>query len=76
MTDIKTDTKFRYLSAEQLAALTEYAERKGRYWKNDLNLAWYNASESGYLQEIRNQFGPSWLVRFSFTDAATHRTRK
>ena len=53
----------------QYAALLDYAQRNGRHWKALLNHAWmtgdYQADDdSAALQQIRNTFGPSWLVRF------------
>jgi hypothetical protein len=51
-------------TAEQIQALVEYAKANGRTWKSKLNDAWYHASEAGILQQIRNEFGPSWLMRF------------
>lgn len=44
-----------------------------RSWKQDLSIAWSQGNYAtfgwrdmdGELQRIRNQFGPSWLVRVS-----------
>jgi len=60
---------------DQLEALRRYSKAHGRTWKSKLNHAWitgqYDPSDFGStLQCIRNQFGPSWLVRFSFKEAA------
>ena len=78
----------RALKDYQLAALRTFAQANGRNWKSALNHAWstgryqdYNgADDVGALQEIRNYFGPSWLVRFSFTkqpaSAQSHATRR
>ncbi len=68
----------RALDDEQLAVLAAYAKDHGRHWKRDLNDAWSTGDygygeDTGTLQTIRNTFGPSWLVRFSFTKTATHR---
>lgn len=49
---------------EQLAALEVYAAEHGRTWKAQLNDDWMNGRASGPLQQVRNQFGPSWLIRF------------
>jgi hypothetical protein len=49
---------------EQIEALRQYAAEHGRNWKSQLNADWMNGQSSGPLQQIRNQFGPSWLVRF------------
>ena len=61
------------LSQEQIDALKEFAEANGRSWKSKLNHCWmtglyrmYNGTgKSHVLQGIRNQFGPTWLSRFS-----------
>ena len=78
----------RELKDYQLAALRTFAQANGRNWKSALNDAWstgryrnYNgADDEGALQEIRNYFGPSWLVRFSFNKPSaqvrTHATRR
>lgn len=58
---------------EQLAALAEFAAANGRSWKSKLNHAWMTGRYSDYagtgranlLQQLRNNFGPSWLARFS-----------
>ena len=71
------------LTADQLAALRTFAKANGRSWKSKLNHAWstgrYNdysgTDEYGLLQEVRNQFGPSWLVRLRLDDAKTHSVR-
>lgn len=55
---------------EQIAALRQYAAENGRNWKSALNADWMRASakingeHSALLQQIRNEFGPSWLVKF------------
>lgn len=56
-------------TAEQLNALAHYAAAHGRTWKSQLNHAWmtgdyWSSDQSNYLQQVRNEFGPSWLVRF------------
>lgn len=56
-------------NAEQIDALREWAALYGRNWKSALRTAWmdveYKGFEKGYLlQQVRNTFGPSWLVRF------------
>jgi len=68
------------LSLAQLNALRTFANVNGRSWKCELNDAWmtgryrdYNgADDEGSLQQIRNAFGPSWLVKFSFANVKTH----
>lgn len=57
------------LTPLQLTALTIYAREHGRTWKADLRDAWmtghYNVCDaSRELQQVRNNLGPSWLVRF------------
>lgn len=48
----------------QVAALKEYAEANGRTWKAKLLEDWYNGRiMTPGLQQIRNTFGPSWLLR-------------
>lgn len=59
-------------SQRQLAALHEFAAANGRIWKSNLNACWQNGNyqdfpgtgQSHLLQQIRNTFGPSWLVRY------------
>ena len=58
-------------TTEQMEALKRFAEVHGRTWKSQLNDMWMIAAYSGnpdahLLQQVRNQFGPSWLVRFRF----------
>ena len=56
----------------QLDALHRWAKANGRTWKNELRLAWSSGrygylreiDDSAYLQQLRNQFGPSWLTKF------------
>lgn len=54
---------------EQLQALVDWAKRHGRTrWKTALDAAWLKAGIGvrGYvpaLQQVRNDFGPSWLQR-------------
>jgi hypothetical protein len=55
---------------EQAQAIREWAAQTGRTWKSALREAWmtgdYGAFEkSNLLQQLRNQFGPTWLTRFS-----------
>lgn len=63
---------------EQLDALKTFANANGRTWKSNLRQAWMTGRYSDYpgtdrsdlLQQIRNGFGPSWLVRFSLKAVA------
>ena len=57
------------LTNEQRAALERYARVYGRTWKSKLNTAWFNGTDSNepdgcYLRQVRNLFGPSWLIKF------------
>lgn len=54
---------------EQIAAIGNFAQRHGRYWKRALNECWmtglYHGDTSAHLlQQVRNQFGPTWLMKF------------
>ncbi len=62
------------LTAEQIEALKLFATANGRLWKSALNHLWMTGAydrnvlggaQSNVLQTIRNQFGPTWLYRFS-----------
>ncbi len=68
------------LTAEQLLALATFARVNGRTWKSTLNDAWMThgyhrlsgTTDYGSLQQIRNIFGPRWLLKFSFANTKTH----
>lgn len=57
---------------EQLEALRVFAAHNGHNWKSALRFCWetgrykdFNGTErQDLLQQVRNSFGPSWLVRF------------
>lgn len=66
--------QYRELTPEQLAVLQEYASQNGRTWKSKLWNEWMNATASWPLMQIRNQFGPSWLVRFRLPKNTPERT--
>jgi hypothetical protein len=57
-------------TAEQLTALRQYAAEKGRTWKRELSIDWMHARAqvrgqlSPELQQVRNQLGPTWLLKF------------
>lgn len=60
------------LTREQVNALRDFERRNGRYWKSKLHDIWMTGDygyedDSASLQQIRNQFGPSWLVKFKFS---------
>lgn len=66
---VRVKTTHKDLSPEQLAALQRVAKYYGRRWKDSLRQAWMTGQYGCYmdapqLQQIRNTFGPSWLVRF------------
>ncbi|NJM67495.1 MAG: hypothetical protein HC851_18385 [Acaryochloris sp. RU_4_1] len=57
------------LTLEQQKALRLYAQEKGKTWKQNLADDWLRAAyrwghpdKSYLLQQIRNQYGPSWLA--------------
>lgn len=57
------------LSTEQQAAVAEWIKANGRNWKSALREAWMSGNydgfaQAGYLQQIRNTFGPAWLVSY------------
>lgn len=59
-------------NTEQIGALKAWSELHGRNWKAALRNAWMTGNYDGFdashlLQQVRNTFGPTWLVRFSFT---------
>lgn len=65
-------------NAKQIEALRLFASANGRNWKSELNTLWMNGAYSNavlggadpaYLQQVRNEFGPTWLVRFSLAAA-------
>ena len=63
------------MTDDQYAALRRYADRHGAKWKERLINAWWEGTDlSGddghLLRQIRNQFGPNWLKRFRFREAA------
>lgn len=60
------------LDKDQADALLIFATDNGRYWKQALREAWMTGNYSGFagsgfLQQIRNNYGPEWLVKFRFT---------
>jgi hypothetical protein len=55
---------------EQLDALGNFAANEGRTWKAALRHAWETGdyptgSDSASLQQLRNTYGPSWLMAFN-----------
>lgn len=64
-------------SNDQVAALRTFAKVHGRKWKAALNQAWMTGVYEGiepygdvaaYLQQVRNNAGPSWLARLTLHD--------
>jgi hypothetical protein len=58
------------LTTEQFNALARFARYHGRCWKAELRGCWITGHypsfmDSGYLQQVRNQFGPDWLIKFN-----------
>jgi hypothetical protein len=49
------------LTPAQAAALQAFAKQHGDNWREPLVLGWMQAAYPGALQQIRNQFGPTWL---------------
>jgi hypothetical protein len=57
-------------TSEQWEALKAFAAAHGRTWKATLRDAWYSGNypytadenHGGLLQQVRNQFGPRWLM--------------
>jgi hypothetical protein len=55
------------LTPEQADAIRSYAAQHGTRWKDQLLTDWMRAGsrtyrgEGCYLQQVRNQHGPSWL---------------
>ena len=61
------------LNTDQLAAITSYAAHVGDNWKSTLQADWmrsgpavsnWRAMDWAFMQQIRNNFGPSWLATF------------
>jgi len=49
---------------KQLEELAFYKRRHGRAWKASLLADWESGTTRGLLQEVRNSFGPTWLMSF------------
>lgn len=63
------------LSEAQMRAVVNFADKKGRGWRDQLMRCWLSASYPGIdhdsgaaLQQVRNQFGPEWLVNVQIAD--------
>jgi len=65
-------------TAEQIAAVKTFAAKHGRNWKMALRFAWSTghypfpsiAPEPALLQQLRNDFGPRWLMAFRLENRA------
>ena len=51
------------LPPDLLSAVVQFRAERGRRWKSILAEGWVRAAFPGPLQQLRNQFGPEWLVR-------------
>jgi hypothetical protein len=58
------------LSAEQIDALRAYRDQHGRRWKSRLLAEWLSSAgdEGPELRQVRNTFGPSWLLNYRLPD--------
>ena len=57
-------------TVEEVSALRAYAAGHGRTWKAQLLQDWMTGRSTGELQRVRNNLGPTWLIRFKFTHPA------
>jgi len=60
------------LTSEQLQAMRKWANLYGRTWKSKLRDAWMTGDYAGFegsnfLQQLRNAYGPSWLIHFNLS---------
>jgi hypothetical protein len=56
-------------NVEQMQALVDFAKQYGRTWKSELRFAWETGiypsnCNAPALQQVRNVYGPTWLVNF------------
>jgi hypothetical protein len=62
-------------SEKQINAVITWADRMGRFWRRELRGAWMDGNYQGnsdishLLQQVRNEFGPEWLIKFSLKAA-------
>ena len=58
------------LSEEQIDALRAYRDQHGRRWKSRLLSEWLSSTgdEGPELRQVRNTFGPSWLLNYRLPD--------
>ena len=57
------------LDLNQRAAIVAFAAEHGRTWKTQLLEGWAKATQTGPLQQSRNEFGPAWLEKLTFPDS-------
>ncbi|MFC0199617.1 hypothetical protein [Paracoccus rhizosphaerae] len=57
-------------NAEQIDALRAYCAQHGRRWKSRLLAEWLSSTggEGPELRQVRNTFGPSWLLNYRLPD--------
>ena len=69
-------------NTDQIEALRLFAAANGRCWKAELRGLWYNGAynyavlggaDPALLQQVRNSFGPSWLMRYRPAKSAVSR---
>ena len=68
------------ITDDQRAAVAAFRDAKGREWKEELGLLWMSGQytradipgdQAALLQQVRNQFGPEWLMNVSPADLAS-----
>ena len=74
------------LSADQAAAIRQFAKANGRNWKSELRYLWetgaygraiLGGAEPALLQQVRNSLGPAWLKNYKVSKPNPRRgTRK
>jgi len=64
------------LDPQQREAIVQFRQEHGRRWKHQLLQGWMRAAFPGPLQQIRNNFGPEWLVRVKDADFRERSTVK
>lgn len=62
------------LSDEQKTALSEFAKKNGRCWKNVLVWFWNSGEDSGALRQVRNVLGPSGVARLKTAEVLNFRS--
>lgn len=57
-------------TADHIKALSDFAAKNGKDWKSKLTTLWQGKGVNDHLlQQVRNQFGPEWLKKFSLPKA-------